>query len=81
MNLSQGVPLVQISIDGQGPFSFVIDTGTNCEAIISQKLARRLGLSATGRRSITDLGGQSRRTLDAVELKTLSLAGEDFHVA
>jgi hypothetical protein len=36
-------------------------------------------LSATGRKSITDLGGHGTRALDAVELKALSLAGADFH--
>jgi len=79
MSMPQGIPLVQVRIDGQGPFSFVIDTGTNCEAIISPRLAKRLGLSATGRKSITDLGGHGTRTLDTVELNTLSLAGADFN--
>src|SRR5262249_49819758 len=45
--VSQGIPLVHIKIDGQGPFAFVLDTGTNCEAIVSPRLVRRLGLSAT----------------------------------
>jgi predicted aspartyl protease len=74
----QGIPLVQVRIDGQGPFSFVVDTGTNCEAIVSPRLAKRLGLTATGRTSITDLGGHGARTLDTVQLKTLALAGVEF---
>jgi predicted aspartyl protease len=77
-SMTQGIPLVQVRIDGQGPFSFVVDTGTNCEAIISPRLAKRLGLRATGRKSITDLGGHGTRTLDTVALNILSLAGADF---
>ena len=78
MSLPQGIPLVQVRIDGQGPFSFVVDTGTNCETILSPRLAKRLGLQATGHISITDLGGHGTRTLDTAQLKTLSLAGTEF---
>jgi len=79
MSMTQGIPLVQVRIDGQGPFSFVLDTGTNCEAVISPRVARRLGLRATGQRSITDLGGKGAHMLDAVELNILSVAGAEFH--
>jgi hypothetical protein len=79
INMTLGIPLVQVRIDGKGPFSFVIDMGTNCEAIISPRLVKRLGLSATGQKSITDLGGHGTRALDTVELSTLSLARADFH--
>jgi hypothetical protein len=79
LNMTQGIPLVQVRINGQGPFSFVVDTGTNCDAIISPRIAKRLGLPATGHKTITDLGGQATHVLDAVELSTLSFAGADFH--
>jgi len=78
IDMTPGIPLVQVRIDGQGPFSFVIDTGTNCEAILAPRVAKRLGLSATGSKTITDLGGNGTHTLDTVELNTLSLAGADF---
>ena len=79
LTMMQGIPLVQVRIDGQGRFFFAVDTGTNCEAIVSPRVTRRLGLSAVGRKSITDLGGHGTRALDAVGLETLSLAGADFH--
>ena len=78
-DMSQGIPLVKVRINGQGPFLFVLDTGTNCEAIVAPRLVHRLGLSATGRQSITDLGGHGGRSLDTVELTTLSFAATDFH--
>jgi predicted aspartyl protease len=79
LDLSQGIPLVSIRIDGQGPFQFVVDTGTSCEAIVSPRLAKRLGLAPDGQTRITDLGGQSAHVLDEVSLATVSLAGADFH--
>lgn len=79
MNMTLGIPILQVRIDGEGPFTFVLDTGTNCDAIISPRIVKRLGLSPIGRRSITDLGGHGTRQLDAVQLNTLSLAGNEFH--
>lgn len=78
LDLSQGIPLVQVRIDGKGPFTFVVDTGTNVAAIVSPRIVKRLGLPAAGHRQITDLGGKETHTLDEVQLDTLSLAGTDF---
>jgi predicted aspartyl protease len=77
-DLRQGIPLVHVSIDGQGPFTFVLDTGTNCEAILSPRVVARLGLSLKGRKRITDLAGQSTRVLDEVDLDRISLARLEF---
>jgi len=79
LDLSQGIPIVHVRIDGKGPFLFVVDTGTSCEAIVSPRLARRLGLSPNGQTRITDLGGRATHTLDEVSLETVSLAGTEFH--
>lgn len=76
-DLTQGIPIVQVRIDGQGPFAFVVDTGTNCAAIVSPRLVKRLALRAQGHANITDLGGQVTHTLDTVELKTLAVAGTE----
>jgi len=78
LDVKQGVPLVRVRIDQQGPFVFVIDTGTNCDAIVSPRLVKQLGLSTTGRKTITDLGGHGTHFLDTVDLKMLSFAGRDF---
>jgi hypothetical protein len=79
LDLSEGIPLVSVRIDGHGPYHFVVDTGTSCEAIISPRLVRRLGLGHDGETRITDLGGHATRILDQVTLGTVSLAGADFH--
>lgn len=77
-DMSQGIPLVHIRIDGQGPFTFVIDTGTNCQAIVAPRVAKRLGLTAKGHLNITDFGGHATRALDAVKLDRVSVAGIEF---
>lgn len=79
IDLNQGVPLVKVRINGQGPFTFVVDTGTNGEAIIAPRLVARLGLVPQGRKNITDLGGHAVRSLDEVVLNNLSVAGAEFH--
>ncbi|HKF48269.1 MAG TPA: retropepsin-like aspartic protease [Terracidiphilus sp.] len=79
IDLTGGVPLVEVRIDGKGPFHFVVDTGTNCGAIVSPRLAKRLGLSSEGHAQITDLGGRATHTLDEVSLDTVSLDGIEFH--
>lgn len=76
-DLTQGIPIVRVRIDGQGPFAFVVDTGTNCQAIVSPRLVKRLGLRVQGRANITDLGGQVTHSLDTVELKLLAVAGSE----
>jgi len=78
LDLSRGIPLVRVLIDGRGPFQFVVDTGTSCEAIVSPRLMERLHLAPTGTTRITDLGGRSTHSLDEVELDSVQLAGEEF---
>lgn len=78
IDLTQGVPIVQVRIDGQGPFTFVIDTGTNCQAIVAPRVAKRLGLTRRGLTNITDLGGHATHALDLVELDALSVAATEF---
>ncbi len=78
IDVVSGIPLVQVRIDGRGPFTFVIDTGTNCEAILAPRVAKRLGLTPQGHMNITDFGGHTTRALDTVELKVVAVAGTEF---
>src|SRR5580658_7673496 len=48
LDVIHGKPFVMVTINGKGPFRFVIDTGTGGEAFVSAELAEQLGLPATG---------------------------------
>lgn len=44
---SIGRVVAPVTVNGQGPFRFIVDTGAN-RSVLSQALAQRLGLSANG---------------------------------
>ncbi len=71
---------VPVTIQGQGPFNFVIDTGASV-SLIDQPIARQLGLAAAGApQSIAGIGGVSQATpvhvsdwhMDRINLPTIT---------
>ncbi len=63
LRLSRSVPIVQVRIDGAGPFDMVLDTGAGL-CIVSPRLVKRLGDTARPRLSrsngtVTDVHGRS----------------------
>ena len=65
-----GRAVALISINGQGPFRFVIDTGAN-RSVLSQALATRLGLAPSGEGVVHSIDGAQPATL--VNVESLSL--------
>lgn len=66
-------PAVEVRVDGQGPFLFLIDTGAaGAPARADASLVRRLGLRPSGTEQASDAGGAAvsidRITLDSVEM-------------
>ena len=53
-----GAVVVPVRIDGQGPFRFIVDTGSSHSAI-GDALAQRLGLAAVAKAEILSAAGQS----------------------
>ena len=73
------MPFVQVLVNGKGPFTFGIDTGTGTEGLVSPALAQALGLPATGGTvEAGDPSGRATRKLPLVRLAMLSVAGVDF---
>ena len=64
--------VVPVTIDGQGPFHFVLDTGSSRSAV-TRATARRLDRHPTGYTVVVTPSGQSMRTVVPVE--RLSLDG------
>ena len=78
MELRRNMPFVQVQVNGRGPFTFGIDTGTGTEALVAPALAEELGLSTIGTVEAGDPSGKNRRQLPQVRLAKLSVAGVDF---
>jgi len=78
LELIHGKPFVTVLVDGQGPFRFVIDTGTGAEAFVTAELATRLGLPVVGQARLNDPSGQGGRRAPMVLLRRLSVAGVEF---
>jgi predicted aspartyl protease len=53
-----GRVVAPVSVNGQGPFRFIVDTGAN-RSVLSQALADRLGLTASGEGQVHSVYGVS----------------------
>jgi len=73
MEIVHGKPFVSVTINGQGPFRFVIDTGTGGEAFVTPELAAQLTLPHAGQITLNDPSGQGGRKVPLVRLDSLEL--------
>ena len=51
------LPVVPVYLEGQGPFDFLLDTGTN-STIVTPEVAARLGLRPAGRVTLVTVAGE-----------------------
>jgi predicted aspartyl protease len=79
MEIVHGKPFVSVTINGQGPFRFVVDTGTGGEAFVTPELAAQLTLPHAGQITLNDPSGQGGRKVPLVRLDSLELGGVSFH--
>jgi predicted aspartyl protease len=63
---------VPVTIDGKGPFRFVVDTGAD-RTVISRELAGRLGLAPAGEATMHSMAGVQQ--VPTVALERLGIAG------
>lgn len=68
--------LVPVMIEGQGPFDFMIDTGSQATAVTSQ-INSRLDLTPSG--TATVVGMASRRSVDLVEVDEMSFGEQTIY--
>ncbi len=74
-----GKPYVMVTINGKGPYRFVIDTGTGADAFVSPELADELHLPIAAQAVLSDPSGQGGQRTPIVLLTSLELAGVDFY--
>jgi hypothetical protein len=78
LEITHGKPFVMVTINGKGPFRFVIDTGTGGEAFVSSALAFELGLPQIGQMRLSDPSGKGSRRVPMVSIQSLQVAGVEF---
>lgn len=66
-------PVVEVRVNGQGPFRFLLDTGAAGVARIDTSLAERLRLRPEGQQDASDAGAAGHATLRQFHLASLSL--------
>jgi len=73
-----GKPYVMVTINGKGPYRFVIDTGTGADAFVSPELADELQLPTLAETVVNDPSGQGGRRVPIVLLESIRIAGVEF---
>jgi predicted aspartyl protease len=71
----QGRMVAPVTVNGRGPYRFIVDTGAN-RSVLSQGVADRLGLRDVGIGTIHTLQGVT--TAPLVEVETLEFGGLDI---
>ncbi len=79
MEVTHGKPYVMVTVNGKGPFRFIIDTGTGGDAIVTSELATELDLPVAGEARLIDLTGKGSQPARLRRIDSLQVAGVDFH--
>ena len=74
--LNAGVPMISIQVNDQGPFNFLIDTGTDT-TIVGLTLARQLSLAAVDHVRLNTLAGSEDSVESVVRRLTIGLVRAD----
>jgi predicted aspartyl protease len=78
MEIAHDKPYVMVTVNGKGPFRFVVDTGTGGQALVTPELAAALGLPAAGQARLNDPSGQGGKSTPMVLIDSLEVAGVEF---
>src|ERR1041384_6906283 len=69
------MPVVEMKLNGQGPFAFMIDTGAGMQADIDTSVAARLNLQPSGRAINGDPSGENDREVATVTIDSILIGG------
>jgi hypothetical protein len=72
------MPVIEVKLNGQGPFAFAIDTGAGMQADIDTAVAERLRLQPNGRAINGDPSGENDRAVPTATLDSISFGGAEF---
>ena len=72
------IPVIEVKLNGQGPFVFAIDTGGGMQADIDPSIAKQLKLETLGRVRGGDPSGLNDRELETTRIASLAFGGAEF---
>lgn len=72
------MPVIEVKLNGQGPFAFMIDTGAGMQADIDPSVAVRLKLRSNGRAINGDPSGENDREVETTTIDSIAFAGAEF---
>jgi hypothetical protein len=78
LEIGRDLPQVQVMVNGQGPFTFGIDTAAGGEAVVMPALAQKLKLPITGEDTLDDPTGVGSQKVAVVTINSLNIAGVEF---
>jgi hypothetical protein len=78
MTFHEAQPVMEVKLNGQGPFKFLFDTGAGGHGRISNELANKLGLKEAGEVVAGDPSGHNRQTIKTVAVDSLSIGEAEF---
>lgn len=79
MKFRDGEPVIEVTVNGQGPFLFAIDTGGQGELRADISLVEKLGLKKVGEVIVGDPSGKNNQTNDVVGIESLKIGDLEFH--
>ncbi|MDH3267431.1 MAG: retroviral-like aspartic protease family protein [Ignavibacteria bacterium] len=77
LDLSSQRPVVELSIDGEGPYRFIFDTGSSGN-VIDKELASKLNLEITGENRVSTPGSENVTIAKTVKAPLVSFEGSDI---
>ena len=72
------MPVIEVKLNGQGPFAFMIDTGAGMQADIDPSVAVRLKLRPNGRAINGDPSGENDREVETTTIDSIAFPGAEF---
>src|ERR1043166_5894902 len=78
MQMRAWMPVVEVKLNGQGPFAFMIDTGAGMQADIDTSVAEKLGLQASGVAINGDPSGENDRPVEVATIDSIAFGSVEF---